>query len=362
MGGSEFIAVFLLIIITVGGGYFLKTLLKKYHSIDKQPSRRTQYNSNSDNGPKKKTKSQEKDYSELNKEIEEVTNWIGVSEAVNTSEMFDKVADGKEEEVINEIARQLSMPMKITLKHMSERKHNEDGSYSLAEVIVGNIPRYGSDRLKGYSCTIMLYPGYNSRPDRFIYVIAHELCHYVLQSIRPRLADNQKEERQTDLAVIFSGFKSAYKTGWQSYVNGSAGYILNEDDIEYICRKYESMLVARRHRCEDIGTEYKELLKNQQDKLLLMEKCKVVLDHPKDILKDDLAAIGRCFSSISEKDIVKVGRLRESLKPFLGNKTRYGSMDDEEKKLEELKNALNNVILPESEDISVLMKYADKYN
>ena len=116
MGGSEFIAVFLLIIITVGGGYFLKTLLKKYHSIDKQPSRRTQYNSNSDNGPKKKTKSQEKDYSELNKEIEEVTNWIGVSEAVNTSEMFDKVADGKEEEVINEIARQLSMPMKITLK------------------------------------------------------------------------------------------------------------------------------------------------------------------------------------------------------------------------------------------------------
>ena len=164
------------------------------------------------------------------------------------------------------------------------------------------------------------------------------------------------------MAVIFSGFKSAYKTGWQSYVNGSAGYILNEDDIEYICRKYESMLVARRHRCEDIGTEYKELLKNQQDKLLLMEKCKVVLDHPKDILKDDLAAIGRCFSSISEKDIVKVGRLRESLKPFLGNKTRYGSMDDEEKKLEELKNALNNVILPESEDISVLMKYADKYN
>ncbi len=344
----------------IGISYFIASLIDKHSSPKKQ--RKT--NDTHDGSPKapKEQKPPEKDYSELNKEIEEVISWIGVSELVNTSEMFEKVLDGKEKEVINEIAEQLSLPMKITTKYSSEEKHNDDGSSTLAEVMVGNIPRYGSKYLKDYPCTITLYPGYNSRSDRFIYVIAHELCHYVLQSLRPRLSDNKKEERLTDLAVIFGGFESAYRTGWQSYTHGNAGYILDENDITYIRRRYESILAERRRKCETISTNYEELLKEQSDLLLFIKRSEILLMHPNEkIAQDDMDAIGRCFSSINKNEIEKINKLLESLEPFSKKKTRYGKMETEENNLAELKKTLRSIELPELTDISVLMRYTDKY-
>lgn len=347
----------------VGISYFIASLIDKYSS---KKQRKTDYTNGS--SPKKDTTSKEqkppeKDYSELNKEIEEVINWIGVSEPVNTSEMFVKVLDGKEKEVIGEIAEQLSLPMKITTKYSSEEKRNDDGSSTLAEVVVGNIPRYGSKYLKDYPCTITLYPGYNSRSDRFIYVIAHELCHYVLQSLRPRLSDNKKEERLTDLAVIFGGFESAYRTGWQSYTHGNAGYILDENDITYIRRRYESILAERRRKCEEISTGYKKLIREKSDLLLFIKRSEILLKHQNEkIAQDDMGAIGRCFSLINKNEIEKINKLLDSLEPFSKNKTRYGKMENEKNNLEELAKILRHIELPEMVDISVLMKYTDKYS
>lgn len=329
---------------------------------EQKPYTKEDGGSNSDTNTKTQ-KPPEKDYSEIDAEIKEVTGWIGVSEPVNTSEMFEKVLDGKEKEVMNEIAEQLSLPMKITTKYCSEVKHNEDGSSPLAEVAVGNIPHYGSKYLKDYPCVITLYPGYNSRSDRFIYVIAHELCHYVLQSLRPRLSDSKKEERMTDLAVIFGGFESAYRTGWQSYIHGNAGYYVNEFDIEYIRRRYESMLAARRRKFEKISTGYKELLKKQSDTLLFIKMCALLLDHPDEkITRDDMEAVGRCFSLVGKKEIENINKLRASLEPFLQKRTRYGEMTHAEEDLAELTKLLKGVGLPAMGEIAVLMKYTDKYN
>lgn len=304
----------------------------------------------------------EKDYSEIDAEIKDVIGWIGISEPVNTSTMFEKVLDGKEKEVINEIASQLSLPMKVTTKYCSEVKDDGNGSAPLAEVMVGNIPRYGSKYLKDYPCVITLYPGYNSKPDRFIYVIAHELCHYILQSLRPRLADSKKEERLTDLAVIFGGFESAYRTGWQSSMHGNAGYYANEFDIEYIRRKYESMLVARRQKFEKLSEDYKELIKSQSDVLLFVKMCALLLAHPSEkITKDDMEAIGKCFILVGKEEIAEINKLSKSLKPLLQKPKRYGEMADNETNLARLAKLLRNIGLPAMEEIAILIKYTDKY-
>ncbi len=360
MSGSEFIAIIILIVVFIAAMWLLPILIAEILDSENPPKQpiRKPINTSS---PAKEHKPLVKDYLELDQEMEEVVGWIGVSEPIDTSEMFEKVADGKEKEVIDEIARQLSLPMDVTVKKVFEEKRNNDGSSRLAEVTVGDIPHYGSSNLKYYPCTITVYPGYNSRPDRFIYVIAHELCHYVLQSLRPRLNDSKKEERQTDLAVIFGGFRSAYKTGWQSSVHGNAGYILDEQDINHISKKYDDILTERKREFENISRDYKNLVEKQHDKLLFIEKCKIVLDHSRDVIQDDLAAVGRCFSSISMKEIDRIIEINNSIASSVKSRTRYRKMNAEEVSLRELMKMLDNITLPDLNDVSILMKYANRY-
>lgn len=344
--------------------YLIALTMEKYNqSKYKHFDSHKENNDNVDKESKtRKEKPLERDYSVIEAEINDVVRWIGVSEPVNTSEMFEKVLDGKEKEVIDEIAEQLSLPMKITAKYCPEEKYNDDGSTTLAEVKVGNIPHYGSKYLKDYPCTITLYPGYNKRSDRFIYVIAHELCHYVLQSLRPRLSDAKKEERLTDLAVIFGGFESAYRTGWQSLTNGNAGYYLDETEINYIRRRYESMLAERRQKVEKISAEYNTLLENQADTLLFVRMCKLLLEHPDEkIESSDTDAINRCFAIVGKKEIERIDKLNTTLEPYLKKKTRYGETKQDEESLAELTKLLKGVGLPPMGEITILMKYADKY-
>ena len=362
MNGEVILGILLFAGAILGISFLIALAIEKYNqSKHKHSYGRKENNNNADGEPKIK-KTPERDYSIIEAEINDVVRWIGVSEPVNTSEMFEKVLDGKEKEVIDEIAEQLSLPMKITTKYCPDKKYNDDGSTDLAEVKVGNIPHYGSKHLKDYPCTITLYPGYNQRSDRFIYVIAHELCHYVLQSLRPRLSDAKKEERQTDLAVIFGGFESAYRTGWQSLTNGNAGYYLDETEINYIRRRYESMLAERRQKVKKISAEYKTLLGDQADTLLFIRMCKLLLEHPDEkIESSDTDAINRCFAIVGKKEIEKIYKLNTALKPYLKKKTRYGETKQDEESLAELTKLLKGVGLPAMGEITILMKYANKY-
>lgn len=362
MNGEVMLGILLFVGALLGISFLIALAMEKFNQSKKTNNYKKDNNDADKETKKKAEKPPEKDYSAIEAEINEVVGWIGVSEPVNTYEMFEKVLDGKENEVISEIAEQLSLPMKITTKYCPEEKHNEDGSSTLAEVKVGNIPRYGSKYLKDYPCTITLYPGYNKRSDRFIYVIAHELCHYVLQSLRPHLPDAKKEERLTDLAVIFGGFESAYRTGWQSSIHGNAGYYLDEYEITYIRRRYESILAERRQKVEKISTEYKELLDSQSDILLFVKMCKLLLEHPDEkIASDDTDAINRCFAMIGKKEIERIDKLNTLLEPFSKKKTRYGNTEQDEENLIELKKLLKDVCLPAMGEISTLMKYTDKY-
>lgn len=347
----------------IGLSYIVALLLDKYKESKHPNNSKPSYTQKSSNNKDEKVHNPPaKDYSEINNEIEEVIRWIGVSEPVNTSEMFEKVQDGKEKEVINEIALQLSLPMEIITKISDEVKQNEDGTSILAEVSLGHVPPFGSKSFDKYPCTIILYPGYSSRPDRFIYVIAHELCHYVLHSLRPGLPDKAKEERLTDLAVIFGGFESAYRTGWHSHAFGNAGYIQDEEDLMYIRRRYESILVKRRQLFEKISDGYKELLGNQSDKLLFLHRCELLLAHPNEkIMDEDMEAIGRSISSVGANEIRRILKIKTELEPFLQKKTRYGEMVDDEKQLAELAKLLKRIQMPSKEDVSILMKYTDNY-
>ena len=356
---------FIIFCLFVASLCILYLIINIYEHFSAKYGSKPRFNKKEKANKKDETKSKQgpdnTNYSEIESEIQEVVSWIGVSEKVNTSKLFEKVLDGKEKEAINEIAVQLSLPMKITISHVKEPKKNDNGTETLAEVKIGNIPRYGSKYLKNYPCHITLYGGYDTKPDRFIYVITHELCHYVLQSIRPRLQDSDKEERLTDLAVIFSGFENAYRTGSQSHINGNAGYYINKNKIDYICSRYESILARRKNTIEKIYREYDDLIKKESDKLLFMQRCNLMLKHKNEwVDKDDIAAIGRCFSNFKEKDIESIAKIQKYLEP-LHEATRYGEPDPYEKALFKMKNILNHADLPNVQDINILMKYSDTY-
>lgn len=342
----------LLLIAIVGISYLIAFLTEKYKQNKGTEHSRTASNNRRDNS----WDWQKKDYSGVDAEIEEVVKWIGVSEPVDDITLVKKIIAGQEEEVVSEIARQLSLPMKVTIRHS-----NEYSPTKLAEVKVGSIPRYGSKYLELYPCTITFYPGYNSSPDRLISVIAHELSHYVLRSLRPSLPNEKDEERQTDLAVIFGGFKKSYSIGRKVYDKGTAGYLL-DDEVDHIYEVYEAKLSERRRQFEEINKNYNYLLKTQSDTLLFVEACGLLLEHPNEkILDDDMAPIGRCLSSVGKKEVGRIKKLLTSLEPFQKKKTRYGEIGDEKSKLDELKSVLKTIILPEISDISVLMKYTNKY-
>ena len=332
----------------IGISYVIALLIDKYKNESPNTSAKSSNTYEKWTPPKK-------DYSAVDKEIEEVVKWVGVSEPVDAVALMEKIIDGKEKEAIDEIAKQLSLPMKVIIRH-----GNEIHPSRLAEVKIGHLPGYGSRYLELYPCMVTLYPGYNSSPDRLISVVAHELSHYVLRSLRPMLPEEAKEERQTDLAVIFGGFKTSYNVG-RKVANSTAGY-LHDDEVQHVYDVYETMLADRRQKYEKISKGYSSLLEKQSDTLLFVKMCGLLLEHRDEkILDSDMASIGNCFSSVGKKEIEKIKKLTSSLDPFLKKKTRYSNMENDADNLAELEKILKEIKLPEASDISALMKYTDKY-
>ena len=71
--------------------------------------------------------------------------------------------------------------------------------------------------------------------------------------------------------------------------------------------------------------------------------------------------VQNCFEKKKKKEIEKIYKLNTALKPYLKKKTRYGETKQDEESLAELTKLLKGVGLPAMGEITILMKYANKY-
>lgn len=293
------------------------------------------------------------DRKKIDGEIADVDKWIGLNDCVNTAEMHDLLMDGQEEKVANLIGDELRLPMKINL--IKSNKVLKDGDYAmLGGVRVGNLPNYGSDNLKRYTCNITVYPGYNTTPDRFIHVIAHEICHYVLQTLRRPLQDREREERLTDIAVILSGFGNSYARGKKTS-NGEAGY-LSEDEMKYVQEFHRENLKKRKETFEKLKKRASTIKENSKDKIVFCRMMDAIMNNPKAIqTKEEIEAFNKCLLVINQHEVKKILKTIEDLNG-LNNKVRYGRTDELEEQVEETEKLLNGIFLPSPEDINTIAK------
>ena len=338
--------------------------------VKQQQSTKIEENNTENEDSKQKDAQKEKrddlskeNWDEIDREIDEVFKYVGVSEYADNIELTTLFDSGKKENVIGIIARRMSLPMKVNANYISETKYHDGGGIHLAEVRVGNIPHYGSKNLDFHPCTINYYLGsYDSGADRFISTTAHELCHYILQSLRPRETNAKKEERMTDIAVIFEGFWTSLENDSRKNSDGGTGY-LSEEEKYHVYEKYKTYLYNRRALYEKIKEDYSNILKEQADSILFVELCSRLYEHPGEkIEKEDQDAINHCLALASYSEVKKIKSIMNSFEKFTRDRLRYdANMDKERENRNKLKELLNNISFPATGEIAVLMKYVDKY-
>jgi len=162
--------------------------------------------------------------------INEIEKFFGVKEPVSSKNIFLLIRDGKTKDAMKLIARQLDLPIDINITNVpndyrAQNSGNQFHSTHLAKVhqhgsssegitaqvtIPSSLPFYGSSALNGYPINIKISDNCTEHPVAFATIMAHELSHVLLYSLRHPKKEN---EFYTDLTAIMLGFQNIFRTG-----------------------------------------------------------------------------------------------------------------------------------------------------
>ena len=294
----------------------------------------------------------------IDEKMQDLVKWVGIAEPTNNSKIIDLVLNNQLKAAVKIIAKQLNLgDLDITVvKKDIEKRGKEDNKLILAEVNVTNVGNFGTSAFRNRPYTVIVYRGHDRSLDTFISVIAHELCHIVLHSLRPPCKEQRDEEQMTDLAVIFSGFRNSYKLGRLDVDGNRIGY-LDDTETEYALNKYDKMLAAAKEKHKTICSQFNAILDKHKD---IIEFIKIVSKFQDNkvvnsISEDDMYSINLCFNAVSPKKAAEITKMINQIGSRL-HLTRYsldGILSSDLKKLEE---ELRNILLPDTEDIQILYR------
>ncbi|MCK5594868.1 hypothetical protein KAI19_01670 [bacterium] len=169
-----------------------------------------------------------------NEYIENVINklekFFGVKEEISSKELFSLMKNGKVKKSMKMIAQQLDLPIDINIVNVPSDYRTQSGdnqfhSTHLARVsqhgsgsegitaqvnIPGNLPFFGSTALNGYPINVKISKNCTEHPVVFSMVMAHELSHVLLHSLRHAEKDN---EFYTDIVAMMLGFQTIFQNG-----------------------------------------------------------------------------------------------------------------------------------------------------
>jgi hypothetical protein len=204
---------------------------------------------------------------------------IGVKEFADSQKIVSLVRTDKLREAIKEIAKHLGLPIEVKLSYVPNKPNAGGGFHSThlvntdsrgrgvagitAQVSIPSyLPFYGSSGMVNFPISVQVRENCSKHPMTFVSVIAHELSHIVLHSMRHKERQN---EFYTDLTAMMLGFAEVMKLGRKvvtSTYHGKTtktetttyGY-LSDSNFDFAFDKIEGIWSAAR-------TKQEQLLKN----------------------------------------------------------------------------------------------------
>jgi len=215
-----------------------------------------------------------------------------LSDYGDTSKLRMLIAQGQTKEAVSEMASQFNLPVafriiptnKFQSKHLVKTDHEGHSIAGItAQVMIpSNLPLYGTAKMKDFPIDIRVSKNCAKKPEVFICVIAHELSHVLLYSMRHPEKEN---EFYTDLIAMLIGFRKVMKSGRKvvkkhttysgqvqtTHTNITTYGYLSDDNFDFAYAKIEEYLRLQK------AIEEKLLLNTQESKVLIANAGKQIL-------------------------------------------------------------------------------------
>jgi len=155
---------------------------------------------------------------EIKNIIDEIERTFGIKDEIDVGQLNELLANEKIKEVVEMIGKQLGLPVSLNVQLTDKFEtrqiattYESGGEGITAQVLIpGNLPFYGTKELVNYPITVQISPNCFQHPKSLFMVLAHELSHVLLHSIRYKEKDN---EIYTDILAMMHGFVSIYDKG-----------------------------------------------------------------------------------------------------------------------------------------------------
>jgi hypothetical protein len=253
--------------------------------------------------------------------INELISIVGIKENVPITELVALLNKGNIKECIKNIALHLGLTLNIELSYVSKdyqpdntNKFNSRhlvktdwrgrgiGSITAQVSVPENLPLYGTSALTNYPISVRVSEDSKEQPETFIAVLAHELSHVLLRSLRHSQWDN---EIYTDLTPIILGFSNIIGSGRKVTEENTSGIFvektttttttygyLNDSQFHFACDMTRDILNKRRQNKDNVlaQTEKARKLSLKIEKnLLRFKKYLMYLDehHNRTIKRQD---------------------------------------------------------------------------
>ncbi|MFC1900652.1 hypothetical protein ACFLYN_03560 [Chloroflexota bacterium] len=164
----------------------------------------------------------------ISQAIDELTDLLGIKEDIFFDHLYQQCISDNIKGCVEDIAKYLGLPIVVNLSYVSSsyepvNKTNRFESNALSQTDKANrgfegitaqveipayLPFYSSSEFDRFPINIRISEDLINDPSAFIPIIAHELSHIVLHSLRFREKDN---EYYTDLTAMILGFSEIMK-------------------------------------------------------------------------------------------------------------------------------------------------------
>jgi len=199
--------------------------------------------------------------------IDQLEAFFGVREPVAASFLRRLYAAGQHEALVAAIAKEMRLSAEFQLSTVSKdtrfRSHHlartDSSGHGVegieAQVLIpSDLPLFGSPDLRRRPITVLITPAFRTaRPDTAITILAHELSHILLHSLRH---PERESEALTDLVPIVLGFADIVQRGRKVTISETTkdgatqtttttyGY-LSDADFSFAIGRVDSLLTSR---------------------------------------------------------------------------------------------------------------------
>ena len=337
----------------------------------------------------------------IKRAISELSDTFGVREPISGDIMFESVRRGRIKEAVKMIANQLDLPINVEIKNISndykfqgddnrfqsrdlveiDKQGSKSESIAAQVLIPNNLPLYGSS-LEGYNIPVRVSENCSKHPKAFTMIMAHELSHILMHSIKHKEKDN---EIYTDLTAMLLGFKNVFRKGRKitetdtsytatetikSTTTTTYGY-LDDSQFRFASRTINSLLQNKRKRKEKMmnkASKLEDLLLEFENKLWKFNRFlnflvkntsnKISASHSKKIAEFFRPGYREEFVKLLEKNKKKVNKIKKfghGLEDYTKFKMR--KIEEYSKKIDlDLKK-----IKKETQSIGENIKFISKY-